>query len=85
MSSISRATIRQMMQELLQRQGKSLPADEGARLQEVGFRSLDFAELALRVETKTGGSLQFETGVLRTIQTVRDVLDFMERAAADGS
>ncbi|HTR97853.1 MAG TPA: hypothetical protein VMH61_08125 [Candidatus Acidoferrales bacterium] len=85
MSSISRATVRQMMQALLQRQGKSLPADEGVRLQEIGFRSLDFAELALRVETKLGGSMQFETSVLRSIQTVRDVLDFMERAAADGS
>lgn len=85
MSSIDRATIRRMMGDLLARQGRSLPANDDTALREVGFRSLDFAELALRVETETGDALQFEAAVLRTIETVGDVLDFMERAASDGA
>jgi len=85
MAQVTRASVRKMMEDLLKRQGKSLPADDGMALQAVGFRSLDFAELALRVETASGRSLQFETAVLRTIQTVGDVLDFMERAGGGGA
>jgi len=82
MSAVDRTAVRRMMEELLKRQGKSLPSGDAALLRDVGFRSLDFAELALRVEMQTGNALQFETGVLRSIQTVGDVLDFMERVTA---
>ena len=84
MAVIPRASIRKIMQEILLRQGRSMDADDGARLQDIGFRSLDFAELALRVEDVCGRPLQFEAGALRTIRTVKDVLDFMETAAQDG-
>ena len=85
MAKITRAAVRKMMEELLKRQGKSLPDDESARLQDVGFRSLDFAELALRVESVIDGPLEFEAGVLRNIQHVKDVLDFMERSAGNAA
>jgi acyl carrier protein len=73
------------MEEILTRQGRSLVGDESARLRDIGFRSLDFSELALRVEDACGHTLEFEAGELRSIETVEDVLDFMERAARDGA
>jgi acyl carrier protein len=83
MTPMPRASIRQMMEEIMVRQGRRMAGDEAARLQDVGFRSLDFSELALRVEAACGRPLQFEAGALRAIQTVRDVLDFMERAVGN--
>ncbi|GAB3844893.1 hypothetical protein GCM10029963_22380 [Micromonospora andamanensis] len=56
MKELSRAQIRDLMGEVLKNQGKALPADDAADLREVGFRSLDFSELALRVEDATGRS-----------------------------
>lgn len=81
MGMMSRASIRKLMEEIMVRQGKTMSADEGTQLQDVGFRSLDFSELALRVEDACGHPLEFEAGPLRAIQTVRDVLDFMETAS----
>ena len=49
-------------------------------LSDVGFRSLDFSELALRVERKVGNELSFDAVALREIRTVKDVLDFLEEA-----
>lgn len=65
------------MGEVLAVQGKTLPDDEAARLADIGFRSLDFSELALRVEDETGGELNFEAAGLRRIDTVGDVLDLI--------
>ncbi|MEK8106868.1 hypothetical protein NKG94_20215 [Micromonospora sp. M12] len=41
---------------MLKNQDRELPADDAAQLREIGFRSLDFSELALRVEDETGRS-----------------------------
>ena len=60
-------------------QGKSLPSDDGADLREIGFRSLDFSELALRVEDEIGDELNFDAPGLRQIARVGDVLDFIEQ------
>jgi acyl carrier protein len=62
----------------LTKQGKGLPAAEDAELQDIGFRSLDFSELALRVEDEVGEELNFDAPGLRQIRTVGDVLDFIE-------
>ena len=77
---MQRIEILAMMKEILQRQGKTAAFTEETALQDVGFRSLDFSELALRVETLSGKQLSFDAAPLRAIRTVRDVLDFMERA-----
>ena len=82
MSALSRDAIRTMMAEVLQAQGKSMPADDAASLEQIGFRSLDFSELALRVEDETGEELNFDAPVLRSIRTVGDVLDFLEQLQA---
>ena len=79
MSTLSRTELRTHMAEVLQTQGKQLPDDESASLRDIGFRSLDFSELALRVEDEIGDELNFDTPGLRQIATVGDVLDFLEQ------
>ncbi|GAA2488154.1 MULTISPECIES: acyl carrier protein [Terrabacter] len=82
MSALSRDAIRTMMAEVLQAQGKSMPESDSANLEEIGFRSLDFSELALRVEDEIGDELNFDAPELRQIATISDVLDFLEQLQA---
>ncbi|SCF25269.1 acyl carrier protein [Micromonospora matsumotoense] len=77
MNELSRAQIRDLMAQVVQHQGRVLPDDDSADLREIGFRSLDFSELALRVEDATGEELNFDAPGLRRIATVGDVLDFL--------
>jgi acyl carrier protein len=82
MAELKRAAVRQMMAEVLAKQGKRLPASDDASLDEIGFRSLDFSELALRVEDEVGDELNFDAPGLRAIRTVGDVLDFIDHLTA---
>jgi acyl carrier protein len=75
---VERDAIRTMMNEILAKQGRDAPGNEAASLRDVGFRSLDFSELALRVEMAVGDELTFDAAALRGIETVADVLDFFE-------
>jgi acyl carrier protein len=77
MNAMPRDDVRRMMGSVLSVQGKQLPDDDATLLQEVGFRSLDFSELALRVEDEIGRELNFEAAGLRQITTVADVLDLL--------
>lgn len=77
MSAVSRDELRALMGEVLAAQGKSLPDDESAQLSAIGFRSLDFSELALRVEDEIDEELNFDAAGLRQINTVGDVLDLL--------
>lgn len=79
MSALTREQIRTMMGEVLDAQGKTLPAGDATSLSEIGFRSLDFSELALRVEDELGSELNFDAPGLRAIETVGDVLEFLEQ------
>lgn len=83
MATLSRDEIRGMMAEVLSAQGKTMPESEDAVLEEIGFRSLDFSELALRVEDELDDELNFDAPELRQIRTVKDVLDFLEQLTAD--
>ena len=78
MSQLSRDQVKAMMAEVLQKQGKELPPSEEASLDEIGFRSLDFSELALKVEDELDEELNFDAPGLRAIRTVADVLDFID-------
>jgi len=82
MSALSRDHLRTLMGQVLSTQGKALPEDESADLQKIGFRSLDFSELALRVEDEIDEELNFEAAGLRQITTVGDVLDLLEEIQA---
>jgi acyl carrier protein len=77
-----RPEILALMREILVRQGKSGQFAEEAALREIGFRSLDFSELALRVEVASGKTLTFDAAPLRAIRTVSDVIDFFANASA---
>lgn len=76
---LSRDQLRSLMSEVLRNQGKALPPGDSTDLREVGFRSLDFSELALRVEDEVGRELNFDAPALRQIATVGDVLDFLQQ------
>ncbi len=77
MAELSRAEVRTLMAEVLTKQGKTLPESDDASLDEIGFRSLDFSELALKVEDEVDEELNFDAPGLRAIRTVGDVLDFI--------
>lgn len=79
MATLSREAIRGLMGEVLASQGKTMPTSDDANLEEIGFRSLDFSELALRVEDEVDEELNFDAPELRQIRTVKDVLDFLEQ------
>lgn len=79
MSALSRDQIRTMMGEVLATQGKAIPESDATLLVDIGFRSLDFSELALRVEDELGSELNFDAPGLRAIETVEDVLEFLEQ------
>lgn len=78
---MSRTEILEVLRDILVRQGKSPDVTEAAELAGIGFRSLDFSELALRVEIATGRTLTFDAAPLRAIRTVADVLDFLQAAS----
>ena len=65
------------MGEVLAGQGKELPDDDSVDLRDIGFRSLDFSELALRIEDEIGEELNFDAAGLRQVQSVGDVLDLL--------
>ncbi len=75
---IARDEVRRIMNEILARQGKRPADDDQAALRAIGFRSLDFSELALRVEKKIGREINFDASRLRGIASVGDVLAFFE-------
>ncbi len=77
-----RTEMMKMMREILARQGAAPEITPESPLDTIGFRSLDFAELALKVEAKAGASLSFDGAAMRSIRTVGDVLEFLEKALA---
>lgn len=79
---MERAEIRALIDSVLQAQNKPPVVSEGQTTRELQFRSLDFSEVALRLELEIGRELNFEAAELRTIETVADVLDFFEDAVA---
>jgi acyl carrier protein len=70
------------MAQVLSAQDKSMPESDSTALRDIGFRSLDFSELALRVEDEIDEELNFEAAGLRQITTVGDVLDLLEEIQA---
>ena len=67
---MTRDLVRELMNSILVRQGKAPVSDDNASLRDVGFRSLDFSECALRVERAVGRELNFDAALMRSISTV---------------
>jgi acyl carrier protein len=79
MPELTRSQLRDLMSQVMKTQNLDLPDDDAANLREIGFRSLNFSELAIRVEDEIGAELNFDAAGLRRIATVGDVLDFIEQ------
>lgn len=78
MAQLSREQVREMMAQVMRKHYRELPSNDDASLEEIGFRSLDFSELALKVEDEIDEELNFDAPGLRSIETIGDVLDLIE-------
>ncbi len=78
----SRDQLKSLMGAVIAVHGHTVPDDESTDLRDIPFRSLDFSELALRVEDEIGRELNFDAPGLRSIRTVSDVLDLLEQLQA---
>lgn len=78
---MTRSEILDLMNMVLAKRGRAAITGEAQTTREANFRSLDFSEVALRIETAIGEELAFDAASMRRIETVRDVLDFFEGAA----
>jgi len=65
---------------LLERRGLKGDYESETPLSDIGFRSLDFSELSIRIEEEYGSDLNFDAALLRRIETVNDVVGFFEAA-----
>jgi acyl carrier protein len=71
----------EMIKYILLKQGKKVDnITLDSTLRDISFRSLDFAELCLRIEEEIGRELNFEGSELRAIVTVADVCKFIKNA-----
>jgi acyl carrier protein len=66
---------------VLANKGLAPASDTDSPVRDVGFRSLDFSEVALRLEDSIGHELNFEAAAMRRISTISDVIDFFVQAA----
>ena len=80
---MTRSEILEVMNFVMVKRGRKEITAETKTTREVNFRSLDFSEVALRVEGKIGRELVFDAATMRQIETVRDVLDFFELVTKD--
>lgn len=79
---MTRSDILDLMNMVLAKRGRPAITAETQTTREANFRSLDFSEVALRIETRIGAELAFDAASMRRIETVKDVLDFFEAATA---
>lgn len=80
---MTRSEILEIMNFVMVKRGRKEISAETKTTREVNFRSLDFSEVALRVEAKIGRELVFDAATMRQIETVKDVLDFFELVTKD--
>ena len=78
---MGRAEILSIVNQILANSGKPGVVDEDQPMREVGFRSLDFSEAALRIEGALNRELNFEASAMRRITTIKDVVDFFVDAS----
>ena len=77
---MGRDHILDLVNQVLTTQGKTPAADDDTPMTEIGFRSLDFSQVALRLEDELERELNFSAAAMRRITTMRDVIDFFVEA-----
>jgi len=80
---MTRSEILEIMNFVMIKRGREEIADATKTTREVNFRSLDFSEVALRIEAQIERELVFDAATMRQIETVKDVLDFFELVTKD--
>ncbi len=65
---------------LVKRGKKPIDSNLDISLRDYGFRSMDFSELALRIEEHVGIELNFNANSMRAIETFRDVIEFFQNS-----
>ena len=75
---MNRLEILELINQVLLKRGRTPVSDESLTTRSANFRSLDFSEVALRVEMAMGRELAFDAATMRRIETIKDVLDFFE-------
>lgn len=74
---MNQSEILSILNVVLEKRGKSpISAQSNENLREYGFRSMDFSEVALRVEEALGKEIVFDASILRKIESFQDVLEF---------
>lgn len=82
---MNRQQIKHVFDGIILKRGGVSSEDESLELRAVGFKSLDFSEMALRVEREAGRELNFDAALMRSIRTVDDVLSFFEKTISQKS
>jgi len=77
---MERQQVLELVNQVLTNQGKQPANDDQTPMAEIGFRSLDFSQVALRIEDELEQELNFSAAAMRRITTIRDVIDFFVRA-----
>lgn len=80
---MTRAEILSIMNAIMTKKGRAPITDENQSTRDANFRSLDFSETALRIETQMGRELSFDAALMRRIETVKDVVDFFEEVTRE--
>src|SRR5262249_5423732 len=75
---LDRARVRELMALVLATRDVKLPDDDSAELRGIGFRSLDFSELALPVEDEIDRDLNVDAPRLGRVRPVAEVPDRIE-------
>jgi acyl carrier protein len=74
---VGKATLTRLIVDIQRRNNRPTEFTEAQALREIGFRSLDFSELLLRLEGETGKNLDMDAAPLRQIHTVGDLQGFL--------
>jgi acyl carrier protein len=77
---VERQQVLDLINQVLTTQGKQPARDDDTPIADIGFRSLDFSQVALRIEDELERELNFSAAAMRRIATVRDVIDFFVQA-----
>jgi acyl carrier protein len=79
---MQRSEILEIINEVMSKRGRPTIKNENQATREVNFRSLDFSEVAIRIEMQLDRELTFDAASMRQIQTVKDVVDFFEEVTS---
>ena len=77
---MERERILSIINSVLTKNRHAAITDEDISLRDAGFRSLDFSEVALRIEAEIDRELTFEASTMRRIASIKDAVDFFSSA-----